>query len=417
MKDEITKLIIVAVLFYSYNFTAFSQATVEFETITEALNYDGDRNAVKKLIITGTISGNDYSEDSEWSKFRMLDETFPNIEEVEILTSQDIPDGSYNAYYDNYISLFYNGNVGSNWLKSFSAPNVKTIGSSAFRYCSNLVSINLPAVQVIGMVSFMDCYGLISINFPAANRIGASAFFNCENLSSINFPSLETIETHAFCLCISLTTLTPENVPLLTKIDYVAFGYCSSLKTINLPIVKEIGWLTFTNCFALTSVRLGTDLTTPTYIISFGNMFGETDSLTPYVDLILGENVLPLPDLEAKTWGPYYNPVLEKIMDYVWKSITIETSGIAKEINDLLVNVYPNPTSDFATLDFELENSCNMKIVLCDILGQELVEVYDDFTSEGLFTRTFSTEHLAKGVYFLKILLDGNLVVEKIVLN
>ena len=92
MKRNITKLIVVAVLFCSYNFTAFSQAAVEFETITEALNYTGDRDAVKKLIITGTISGNDYSATSEWSKFRTLDTTFPNLEDVEILTSQDIPD-------------------------------------------------------------------------------------------------------------------------------------------------------------------------------------------------------------------------------------------------------------------------------------------------------------------------------------
>ena len=58
-----------------------------------------------------------------------------------------------------------------------------------------------------------------------------------------------------------------------------------------------------------------------------------------------------------------------------------------------------------------------MKIVLCDILGQELAQVYDGFTSEGLFIRTFNTEHLAKGVYFLKILLDGNIIVEKIVVE
>ena len=36
-----------------------------FETITEALNYNGNRNAVTKLIITGTIQGNNYSESSE----------------------------------------------------------------------------------------------------------------------------------------------------------------------------------------------------------------------------------------------------------------------------------------------------------------------------------------------------------------
>ena len=55
-------------LFCSCNFTAFSQATVSFETITEALNYAGDRDAVKKLIVTGTISGNDYSPTSSATK-------------------------------------------------------------------------------------------------------------------------------------------------------------------------------------------------------------------------------------------------------------------------------------------------------------------------------------------------------------
>jgi hypothetical protein len=34
--------------------SAFSQE-VSFETITEALNYNGDKDAVKKLIITETI--------------------------------------------------------------------------------------------------------------------------------------------------------------------------------------------------------------------------------------------------------------------------------------------------------------------------------------------------------------------------
>ena len=58
-----------------------------------------------------------------------------------------------------------------------------------------------------------------------------------------------------------------------------------------------------------------------------------------------------------------------------------------------------------------------MKIVLCDVLGQELAEVYDGFTSNGLFTKTHNTEHLPKGVYFLKILLDGDIVVEKVIVE
>ena len=102
MKTKFIKLIIVTVLFCSYNFTVLAE-TVEFNTVTEALNWTGDKATVTKLVITGTISGDDYSASSEWSKFRTLDETFPNIEAVEILTDQDIPDFDET----NQCSLFY----------------------------------------------------------------------------------------------------------------------------------------------------------------------------------------------------------------------------------------------------------------------------------------------------------------------
>ena len=92
------------------------------------------------------------------------------------------------------------------------------------------------------------------------------------------------------------------------------------------------------------------------------------------------------------------------------------TSSIADmAINNLTVN--PNPTSDFVTVSFGLEKSCNVQIMLCDILGQELLQVYDDFAVAGNFTRTINIAHLAKGIYFLKIFVDGKLTVEKIVLN
>ena len=92
-------LISIAVLLCGYNFTAFAK-TLTVETVTEALNYDGDRTTVTKLVVTGQIAcipdSNYISSNSEWSKFRTLDETFPNIEAVKILTDQDIPD--WNIY-------------------------------------------------------------------------------------------------------------------------------------------------------------------------------------------------------------------------------------------------------------------------------------------------------------------------------
>jgi len=133
-KKKFTNLIFIAILFCGFGFTvSTSTETVEFETITETLTYNGDKSTVPKLIITGEIF-TDYSESSEWRKFRILDETFQNIEAVEILTSQDIPDWDwvtnrsilfYKEEYDNNGTFV--GHCGSLWLKNFSAPNVKWI--------------------------------------------------------------------------------------------------------------------------------------------------------------------------------------------------------------------------------------------------------------------------------------------------
>jgi len=66
-----------------------------------------------------------------------------------------------------------------------------------------------------------------------------------------------------------------------------------------------------------------------------------------------------------------------------------------------------------STVSFELEKSYNVKILLCDILGIELANVYDGFANEGLFTKIINTGNLPKGVYFLKILIGKDYITEK----
>ena len=317
---------IVTALFCSYNFTVLAE-TKTFNTVTEALNYTGNKAAVTKLIITGTISGNDYSESSEWSKFRTLNETFPNIEEVEIFTNQDIPD------FDtvNNCALFYwleydefeddSLHISSNWLKNFSAPNIKYIGKYVFESCSNLTTVNFPLVTIIG----------------------SWAFYECINLTSV---SLET------------KFITPHSIRFYSD------------------------------------VFLGVE--------------------TENIDLILGENVLPLPDLTANTWQTQNGTA--NGTPYVWKSIKI-TDGIEEIIKNATVSIFPNPTAENATVSFELETACNVKIVLSNVLGQELIQVYDGFANEGFFIKTINTKHLSKGVYLLKVLIGGNYTVEKIIVN
>lgn len=81
------------------------------------------------------------------------------------------------------------------------------------------------------------------------------------------------------------------------------------------------------------------------------------------------------------------------------------------------IKIYPNPTCGAFTVSFELDVADNMRIVLTDLFGSELVEIYDGFTNTGTFTRTVNTEHLVKGVYFLKVMIGNNFTVEKIVVH
>ena len=121
-----------------------------------------------------------------------------------------------------------------------------------------------------------------------------------------------------------------------------------------------------------------------------------------YYTYVLGNNV---------TWEFCYADAIP------FSEISCKTSSIkeVKQISSL--NIYPNPTTENATVSFELETACNVKIILSNVLGQELIQVYDGFADTGFFIKTINTNHLPKGVYLLKVLIGGNYTVEKIVVN
>ena len=90
------------------------------------------------------------------------------------------------------------------------SSSLTTIGSYAFRNCSNLESVNIP---------------------DNVTNIGSDAFEHCSNLKSVNIPNnLKWIESYTFYDCSSLTSVTiPSSV---NNIDYSAFLGCDNLENI-----------------------------------------------------------------------------------------------------------------------------------------------------------------------------------------
>ena len=367
-------LITLTAIILSFSFSLLSQE-LEKATITEALtDLSVDRDAVKKLIITGEISGANYSEGSEWRLFRTLDETFPNIEEIELHTKQDIPSSHWitNEYGCGLFNMSINEwdtngrqiTYPSNWLKHFSAPNIKTIGNGVFHSCKNL----------------------LSVNFPSAEVIGAAVFCWCENLTEVNFPNIKTIGNGIF-------------------------HRASNLTLVNFPMLEEADWGVFIGCNNLKSVSFGTGFTEPT-TINFGHaVFGDSVNIisgiydapvaTNNIELILGLFAFPEADTTFNIWQET-NYYVENNYDYKWKKIT------------------------YTSIKEEIEEG---KYVYCIgnnryILGN-IVEKVEIFDLMGKHIKTFENQevidlnNICSGVYFLKCYAANNKIkVEKeIIIN
>ena len=127
---------------------------------------------------------------------------------------------------------------------------VRSIGDSAFYYCTFLETLNLPdGVKSIGGYAFFGCESLETLNLPdGVKSIGDSAFSWCSSLKTLNLPAgLTSVGDSAFSECNSLETL---NLPAgLTSIGDSAFYGCNSLETLNLPDgLKSIGANPFSGC-------------------------------------------------------------------------------------------------------------------------------------------------------------------------
>lgn len=79
----------------------------------------------------------------------------------------------------------------------------------------------------------------------------------------------------------------------------------------------------------------------------------------------------------------------------------------------ILEQNYPNPFNPKTNINFQISMFCKVKLVLYDYLGREINTLVDDYKNSGSYQVEFSAENMSSGIYFYRLIVNGNLVETK----
>lgn len=82
-----------------------------------------------------------------------------------------------------------------------------------------------------------------------------------------------------------------------------------------------------------------------------------------------------------------------------------------------LVNIYPNPSSEYVNISLSLKEAAKVKINIYDIHGKIVKTILNEKKSAGSFVKRWDRSNVASGVYILEIDADGRKYNSKLILN
>lgn len=99
-------------------------------------------------------------------------------------------------------------------------------------------------------------------------------------------------------------------------------------------------------------------------------------------------------------------------------SQAVSNGNISGLVNDRfsLAQNYPNPFNPSTTIYYNLPKSANVKLVVFDVLGNEVTTLVNEYKLGGTHKIDFNAGNLASGIYFYKLLAGDYVEVRKMTL-
>ena len=146
-------------------------------------------------------------------------------------------------------------------------------------------------------------------------------------------------------------------------------------------------------------------------------MAGSPNPVTPKLLAVLGYNTgIDRNDTTFKTTFPFEQTPWPGTTQRAGKEVNFtqaqilqpSASGLGISSPGLFFISSPNPVRNNNTITYRvLDNTTNVQIFLVDALGRRVKNIFDARRDPGIFTVQWNASDLAAGVYFIRIMADG----------
>ena len=84
--------------------------------------------------------------------------------------------------------------------------------------------------------------------------------------------------------------------------------------------------------------------------------------------------------------------------------------------NFSITSLYPNPFNPITQIDYSVDQAGELRLSIYNILGQEVAVLHSGYQAEGDYQAVWNASSLASGVYYINMMMHGQVETKKAVL-
>jgi len=108
-------------------------------------------------------------------------------------------------------------------------------------------------------------------------------------------------------------------------------------------------------------------------------------------------------------------PITPVVMNEVRVTQPLAIDGFNESITSY--SIYPNPVTNIANIDFNLYKDSDINIAVFDILGKNVMNLYQGEMMGGANNVQMDVSNLNEGIYFVKLQMNNQIITKKIMIN